>query len=721
MAFKVVMQRVASYIHPSALETDKKVTLIYGLNGAGKSTLSNFLYEPNLTRFAYCAREGINDNEVAVYNSKFVRDNFYEIDKLTGIFTLSKQNKDAEVKIDQKDKAIRSLKDAREQISATMQSLSQKIISCKSEAEDSTWKIKTKYSGGDRVLEYCLKGLMQAKGRLFEYVSSLPAPTGAPLRTIEILRSEVESIKGDDAKPFQTLQKFKINAFTDDFNKHLGEPIIGNKDSPVAGLIEKLQNGDWVNRGLKYVDILHAEGSDSCPFCQSKTLNDFATKAIRDYFDETFESSIGRLNSLKKTYETFTDSQPKLSEILEHPLATPFSAEIEALYGHLQTECSSNLESIKQKLYSPSANTFISDTNPVIEKLNSILDKINTATQIHNQKLENKENALSAIKDEFWQICRYDYTATIDSHKKNSGTHIAEIGKLEHELVKLNREIDTAATELAELQKQTVNVDDAVNTINSRLGDLGIDSFKIKKFEESRYRVSRDGSGGDEFLTLSEGEKTVISFLYFIEQCKGKRSPTDTSSIKTVVIDDPISSLSHLYVFNIGQLIKDEFSNSKKFDHIIILTHSLYFFYELADMNKERRDASQKLVRIIKNSSGSSIVDMKYEEIQNDYQAYWNVVKDEQQHPALIANCMRNIIEYFFNFIKKLVLSNVFQQPSLKDPKHLAFCRFMNRESHSLGQNIFDLKEFDYARFKEAFKLVFAEAGYLEHYQAMTK
>lgn len=168
-------------------------------------------------------------------------------------------------------------------------------------------------------------------------------------------------------------------------------------------------------------------------------------------------------------------------------------------------------------------------------------------------------------------------------------------------------------------------------------------------------------------------------------------------------------------------MLKQELCKSDQFAKIIVLTHSLYFFYELTDIKKERRDNTQKLLRLVKNSSGSKIVEMKYEEIQNDYQSYWAVITDEQQAPALIANCMRNIVEYFFNFVKKEDLNNLFQQPKLADPKFQAFYRFMNRESHSLGQNIFDYKEFDYTRFHEAFKLLFEVSGFTEHYKAMTK
>ena len=82
---------------------------------------------------------------------------------------------------------------------------------------------------------------------------------------------------------------------------------------------------------------------------------------------------------------------------------------------------------------------------------------------------------------------------------------------------------------------------------------------------------------------------------------------------------------------------------------------------------------------------------------------------------------MRNIVEYFFNFIEKKDLNNVFQKSELKENKYQAFCRYISRESHSVGQNIFDYKEFNYDDFREALGLVFKVSGYKEHYDAMIK
>jgi len=211
----------------------------------------------------------------------------------------------------------------------------------------------------------------------------------------------------------------------------------------------------------------------------------------------------------------------------------------------------------------------------------------------------------------------------------------------------------------------------------------------------------------------------VISFLYFCELCQGRLSAEDTAIQRIAVIDDPISSLSHIYVFNIGELIKRRFFKSDRFRQIFVLTHSLYFFYELADRKHERRKDEQKLFRLVKNAQGSQLLDFKYEDIQNDYHSYWSIVKDPQQPPALIANCMRNIVEYFFGLVRKKDLGHVFQSPGFQATKFQAFCRYIDRESHSVGQNIFDLKEFDYEVFKAGLRLVFSVSGYEEHYLQM--
>ncbi|MCU6496902.1 AAA family ATPase [Rugamonas sp. A1-17] len=720
MPFKIVIDNVASYKTPATLESDKKVTLVYGLNGSGKSTISNFLYKPEAPAFNSCSRQGFENANVLVYNLQFVKDNFFEIDNLSGIFTLSKVNKDVEVKISSLSAELKKLNSDRGGYVERNDANIKAMESLLSAVEDQTWKIKTTYSGGDRVLEYCLDGL-KTKSKLYEHISNLALPDSTAVRQIDLIKKDVEALQGDNARSYSLIPSAIADKTGIEKNQILKKIIIGKSDSPVAELISMLGNADWVKKGLEYVEKLRATENDACPFCQKATLTPELTKVIQDYFDKTFNDSIEELNKLEQQYNLFVAHQPELITHFDNPFFVDFVSEFKALYSQLESYWASNKEKIQQKIKSPSAPVDLIPTDKLVNDVNDISKKVNKLIDEHNLRISDKKAALAKLKTEFWDRCRIEYDAAISAHATANSTLITVKGELGRDIKKIDDEISSKKTELVELQQKTVNVDAAIGSINSRLEAMGIDSFKIVKIGENRYRLSRNGMSADDFQTLSEGEKTVISFIYFIELCKGKRSPDDVAANKIAVIDDPISSLSHIYVFHIGQLIKEEFSNSSDFSHVLVLTHSLYFFYELTDIKKDRREATQKLARIIKNSTGSSIVEMKYEEIQNDYQAYWNVIMDENQHPALIANCMRNIIEYFFNFVRKRDLNNVFQMPVLKDMKHQAFCRYMNRESHSIGQNLFDYKEFDYERFKEAFKIVFQEAGFPEHYAAMTK
>lgn len=54
------------------------------------------------------------------------------------------------------------------------------------------------------------------------------------------------------------------------------------------------------------------------------------------------------------------------------------------------------------------------------------------------------------------------------------------------------------------------------------LVDMGITDFKIDKYgEDGLYRIIRGDDDTPVFKTLSEGERTIISILYFLEACQG--------------------------------------------------------------------------------------------------------------------------------------------------------------------------------------------------------
>lgn len=723
MITKIKMNNVASYKNLTLLETDKKVNLLYGLNGTGKSTLSNFLYNRLDNKFVDCSIEGLKESDtILVYNQQFIRDNFYETEDIPGIFTLSKENKEIKELIDKAKNEISIIEKNHEALDAEMKRVSSEYEENLEAWQEKIWAIKDEFTGKDSVLAYCLDGLKSSKSKLFTFLMDREKVSEEIDYEIESLIKEAEEITSGEGKVSSIN---KIGLIEDKLEKSelLKKVIVGNNNSTVAGVIEELKNSDWVNKGMEFIDT--DEDPSLCPFCQQKTISKKFIEEIKKYFDRSYLEDKERVERLLKEYTNQTSLiVDEIKKIKENRFLNHNLSDIERYLVLLESEINSNINIIKSKISNPSISVTLASTQKAISGINTIIDQVNLRILEYNKKIDNIENSRREIKEKFWKLMQKRFDIIISQYnkkKEENEAYITEYNKKESEL---KEKKDKQQRIIKDNQKKIVNIDDAIDNIKSSLLDIGITDFSIEKYsdEESLYHIKREACEEDHvFQTLSEGEKMVISFLYFLERCKGEVERDSTSTNKIIIIDDPISSLSHIHIFNIGRLIHNEFLRTSKYEQIFIFTHSLYFFYELTNIKREERESTQKLFRLIKNEHGSSFSPMKYEEIQNDYQAYWYVIKDQNQPPALIANCMRNIIEYFFNFVEKQDYNNVFQKPELQKTNFMAFNRYMNRESHSKGQNIFDIKEFNYSDFKRAFELVFEHTGYSKHYKKMMK
>ncbi len=717
MINKITMNNVSCYKNQTVLKTDKKVNLIYGLNGTGKSTVSDFLYNQSDKRFIDCSIEGLKDSGILVYNQQFIQEYFYASEDLEGIFTVSKENKQAIEAIEKAKSEIERLKECSLKTEKDKDEKLKRLEDIEETAHNATWSIKSNYTGGDRILEFCLEGLKREKAKLFQHIKSIAKPESKPQKTIDQLKKEAEAISGDDAQRYDLLPTMGPEALYIEGNTLFSKTIVGNENSTVAELIKSLGNSDWVKEGLRYISN-DKEETGICPFCQNKTITEDLRDSIRAYFNESYENDLNELKNLWVRYRSTIENLPKREVYQDNPFITENRQEFENLYTALHHSLTSNSRKIESKIKSPSQLIQLSDSSQLITDFNTFIIKINETITSYNTKLNDKKGTQRTIKDEFWMIMRWEYDQTISSYLENYESIQRKVKDINDEEKKITGDVNVQKQIIETQQKNTINIEEAREKINSGLQELGIDEFRIEKHTDSQYKIARNEQCENTFSSLSEGEKMIISFLYFRELCKGASRDSSKTGKKIIVIDDPISSLSHVFIFNIGQMIKYDFLDSKEYEQVFLLTHNLYFFHE---MIKQVKAKDRLLFKLSKNRQGSNFSVISKEDIQNDYQAYWSVVKAKDQHGALIANCMRNIIEYFFGFIEKEDLDSVFKKPVLREKKYQAFYRYINRESHSDGVNIYDFTEFDYDLFKEAFRLVFYESGYEEHYNKMMR
>jgi len=732
MINKISIKNIASYGEtPAVLETDKKINLVYGLNGTGKTTLSNYLQDKDNDCFSCCSISGLSNEKVLVYNQKFVTDNFYQ-DTQRGIFSLKSENKAAKEKIDIATQEINKLKnqikndELKTGSQFDLEKKQEDIDILQTSSEEKTWKIKNDYYGGDRILEFCLDRKMGSKKSLFDFISKLQKPDNKPQKSIEVLKKEAEATQGENAKSYDESLVKKVNFdFWNIENQEIFEEvIIGNENSQVAKLINKLNSSDWVKKGKEFLNEPKEE-NEVCPFCQQKTITKDLHQEIQDYFDETYQNKITSLETFDKEYWKEYQAVKNLeTELLKIDFVKNKEKDFKLLFKNFIDKVSSNWSKVSDKIKHP--NIVINLESSILEQnaLNDFLDGIIEEITTHNEKIKNKQKTKKQIVKEFWEVMRWDYDQTIENYTIQNNRLKKEESDIEAKISEINRKIKEQEKIIQEEQGKTVTIEDAIKAINSELIFFGLDGFSIVPAGEKYYKLKRPNEDVSKFETLSEGEKTVISFLYFLELCKGKEKNDEVVTEKIVVIDDPISSLSHMYVFNIAQLIRKNFFNND-YKQVFILTHNLYLFHELIKYKEKcKKQDKSKLFRISKNQKKESVIfEMHEDEIMNDYQSYWKVIKEHNDNndykpsDCLLANSMRNILEYFFGFIDNEKYEKAIEK--LTNGKYSYFLRYINRESHFDRINISDTKEIDPQIFKEAFKKIFQDSGHGAHYNQM--
>lgn len=391
---------------------------------------------------------------------------------------------------------------------------------------------------------------MGNKDKLFNYLNSLTKPSIQPSKTIDDIKNEVQALQGDNAQKYEPLILLNFTESQIETESIFQKEIIGNESSTVANLIKKFSNSDWVKKGLEYLPTELDENGEPCPFCQQNTITKSVASDIKDYFDETYEKD---LNTLKEHLTIYDESVKLITSKGTYKL-NPFVLEQEtdfdSKYNQAIKILKENKKQIEEKIKTPSQKITLDNSLTAIDSLNELIKSINKTIEDHNKKLDNKKESLNQITTSFWELMRWDYDQTISSYSTEKASSNKKLAVLTAGLKLIDDNITSQNDIILEQQKNTINIQKAIGNINDRLIDLGIDSFSIERHSDNLYKIVRDERESEIFHSLSEGEKMIISFLYFIELCKGKKNATEIGKKKIIVIDDPISSLSHIYIFN---------------------------------------------------------------------------------------------------------------------------------------------------------------------------
>ena len=360
-----------------------------------------------------------SNHEILVYNLTFIHENFFESENLKGIFTLSKENKEAEIKIANAKKEISKFENDKKIKSQELEENKNSLDRKQGTAKNVVWKIKTDYSGGDRVLEFCLDGYKGSKDTLFNHIVSLVKPVAKPIKSINDLKYDLQSITGDNAKKYSELPLITFTSQKLETEILFSKQIVGNENSTISQLIKEFGNSDWVKDGLRYLPSEPIKENEVCPFCQAKTISNALVENIKNYFDDSYGADIILLKSFLEKYSQAIQSIPSKSFYEANPKFEPHKKDFEIKYNAFTKIIQDNKKLIEDKIKTPSVSVVLQISINALEELNDIIQKINTLVTEHNNNIDQKETVKTNIKKTFWEIMRWEYDQTVSSFISN--------------------------------------------------------------------------------------------------------------------------------------------------------------------------------------------------------------------------------------------------------------------------------------------------------------
>ncbi|MEL0456686.1 AAA family ATPase [Flavobacteriaceae bacterium SZ-1-7] len=728
MILSVDIKNVATYDDEGVQLNDlKKINFIYGSNGCGKTTISNFIYDNSDLKFVNCSMAWQNDLplNVLVYNKEFRERNFGK-GKLNGVFTLGEATAEQIKVIEEKSENLKIIKSEGVKKKETLETQKLEKEKLENEFKEATWtKVYKKY---ELDFKEAFVGTLQKepfKNKLLQESKS----NSSTLETRSILNQKAKTIFGEQPQSINPISKISFDRVLEIEAKGIWKKIIvGKADVNIAKLIQKLNINDWVNQGRDYIQ------DETCPFCQEKTITDDFKNQLENYFDETYLNDINSIKDLKQEYNTLTQNiinQLNTIETDQRALKSTM-LDIDRFSAFLKTLISQNTtnnEYLNNKIKEPSRSIELLSIKEQSDLIVELINQANTEIKKHNEIVVNYTSERNNLIKAIWKFVVEEYKTEItDFNKKKDGLEKG-ITSLESQYKTKTDEYRKLDAEIKELSKNVTSIQPTIDEINRLLKSYGFLNFEIVPAdEEGFYQIQReDGSIAES--TLSEGEITFITFLYYLQLAKGGISEDVVNNERVLVVDDPISSLDSNVLFVVSTLLKEIIKSIKadngNIKQLILLTHNVYFHKEVSFIDGRTKICNKTNFWILrKNDKVTSLQSFGMDNpIQSSYELLWQELKSDGIKSSLtIQNIMRRIIENYFKLLGKYGDDDLILKFETKEEQEI--CRsliaWINDGSHSINDDLFvELQDRTIEAYKKVFKDIFILTDHEGHYNMM--
>ncbi len=738
---QIVLKNAATFDESGASFEDlNSINFIYGTNGSGKTTTSSFL--KNLAenriedKFANSKIEWHNDEilKIEVYNKQFKEEQFRN-SQVKGIFTLGKETNENLENIESKKETINKENEKKIKNEKSLQKLKQEREEKEKDFTDSCWE--KLYKKNEEDFKETLEGFKlkkKFKEKILEEFKN-NEHNEIEIGKLEKLKENIRIVFSKNQTELVPLE-CNLTDFDSVENHSIWEQkIVGSSDAIIADLIKKLSNEDWVAQGREYL----SKDGNACPFCQQETITEEFKKQLESYFDTSYQESTETIKEKMEDYASRTaEVLERLDEIVkteQDNLQTKLNTEIfKRIIETLKSKINGNQQKMFDKGKEMSRSFKLESTKNEIKEIRDLIDTANQQIANHNETIKDTKNQKKICVEQTWKFLVNEFKSDIQKYNKKYCGLEKGINNLKKEISENQEKIERLENEIRELEKNMVSIKPIVNEINTLLKGYGFTNFSLACTEDEKtYRIQRE-NGQLVGETLSEGEVTFITFLYYYHLTKGSLKENDISKNKVLVIDDPISSLDSNILFIVSVLVKELMKEAMKeitnIKQVIILTHNTYFYKEITyDLKLYQGKYSFWIIK--KDNNVSKIKKFEENPIKNSYELLWQEVRWAKEKQAKenniswvsLQNVMRRIIEYYFRILGGFEhndsLSECFENIEEKQICN-SFISWFNDGSHGISDDLFvQSQDTSIETYLKVFENIFKKTGHEAHYKMM--
>lgn len=548
-----------------------KYNLLYGWNYSGKTTLSRLFHllanPTSLSQWQGCQFEVelqngtkltqtnlANPPNIKVFNRDFIQNNFQQEHKAPAVFivggnTIHLRNRITRLnEHETKTKIIKArLDESHLQLRKELDSLGTTHASSVATLTGDKTYNRTKLAAEVERIKATPQAFILTDAALQAKVSLLRSTQDwKDINQVAIFTGNLEALRQD---LFAVIQKTASN-------------------EAITKLKENHEIESWIRTGLT-----HHKDSLQCEFCGS-TIPADRLAALQKHFSKAYEDLISevatQVNTLEKTKFTITlpDERDFFPDLKEQFIA--LKVRIDAWLTWANSVIGELVRLAKQKQLALETQLGCPVDTSRASEITQIVVDINALVTTHNQKRTQIDREKTAAKE------------TIEKHHAAIFYQTNNILNKEIAIQKLKDQVDKSQNLLTgivgkkaaietQIQQQSIAAQKINETVQFLLPDNNI---SVAEITGGSFEFRRDGSPAK---NLSEGEKTAITFAYFLATLENNGASLNQT---IVFVDDPISSLDSNHIYAIYALITKRLDSCLQ---IFVSTHNSELYTLLKD------------------------------------------------------------------------------------------------------------------------------------------